>query len=489
MKKNQMNIAQSKPQKAKSSGKQALRMVGIIVCALFVFVGFGVYQTDHDTTNLLPVMLFAAWGVYLLISYIVHLKKPEQPKAKFTFGQFLRGFGIFICGSEAIVGLSLIITGLLDSSYSEMIFGGAFITALFSLFLILLIRSYHKHSRLPKVDAAPSAPAPMDVSYQPTARTDISYQQPAPEVKTVPHPTEPVKPQMLYFDLHPDIAGLVWFENGPNKNTDHFPQLDQDYTYINDDISLQFNYTQSEEPSAIDLNLEVSSVGIEEKVGYYPSYKDLTPHQRYRYLQYLQNPYDPNADIGYAFLLLYGLERHLLSDNFERAFDVVLKLRSIYQNNSFQWYSYNALLIACLKQGRADYAKRLLLTPTDNISLVLLLKIYFEIPMSAKELMSCYHELHFTPVTYIKDRPEQFEAELMQVLCDRYGTPEFPVYQHCHPNHEKKLDIVNSNYSMQIHMQAADPLSDAYFCSLCIALLTEAHQRLKMKLAQERKNH
>ena len=94
-----------------------------------------------------------------------------------------------------------------------------------------------------------------------------------------------------------------------------------------------------------------------EKLPYYPTYRSLTPEQRGIYIKFLENPFIGNVDIGYVFLLYYGLERHLIYGDYERAYKLILKLRDIYSNGSFQSYSANALVLTSLLHNKGEIAQ------------------------------------------------------------------------------------------------------------------------------------
>ena len=106
-----------------------------------------------------------------------------------------------------------------------------------------------------------------------------------------------------------------------------------------------------EEPSLIYTNQKINPTQRIEDIAtppYYPTYSGLTPEQKWVYLNLLANPYNPAIDIGFVFILYYGLERHLLLGNFEKAIDVLLKLRDVHTNKSFQSYSANAIILSCM---------------------------------------------------------------------------------------------------------------------------------------------
>jgi hypothetical protein len=163
------------------------------------------------------------------------------------------------------------------------------------------------------------------------------------------HSTEIVTRSNPSISLHEDLKGLVWFGDGPLKN------------YINENISkntfeysgirITFQMTGDEEPSLIYTKQHIiipSDISSIERPPYFPTYSGLTPEQKGLYIQLLQNPYNNNIDIGFVFILYYGLERHLLIGDYEKAFEVILKLRDIHTNKSFQSYSANAIILTSL---------------------------------------------------------------------------------------------------------------------------------------------
>lgn len=96
-------------------------------------------------------------------------------------------------------------------------------------------------------------------------------------------------------------------------------------------------------------------------LGYWPSYKDITPECRRRYLEWLASGKQAaEADIGYVFLYFYGLERRLLLDEPSAAEVHAIaaelhRLRAIYASNgSFNSYSNRLLDAVAFLQDAAN---------------------------------------------------------------------------------------------------------------------------------------
>ena len=150
------------------------------------------------------------------------------------------------------------------------------------------------------------------------------------------------------FTVHSDLTDLIWILDGPRKNFENPPHK---IVFEIDGIPVYFGNVGNTEPSAISTKMPIKDVSDITKVSrppYYPRYSELTPEQRGVYWKLLSNPYNPEIDIGFVFVLYYGLERHLLNGNYEKAFDVIIKLRDVHKNPSFQNYSAHALILTSL---------------------------------------------------------------------------------------------------------------------------------------------
>ena len=121
------------------------------------------------------------------------------------------------------------------------------------------------------------------------------------------------------------------------------------------------------DPALIDPSKKVAARGDytdRNLMGYWPSYSEIPPEARHAYLQWLAGGRkDPQADIGYVFLFLYGLERRAIVDGSGEGdaaktaeadnpaiAQEVRRLLSIYgnQNGSFKRYANDFLTVVDL---------------------------------------------------------------------------------------------------------------------------------------------
>lgn len=191
------------------------------------------------------------------------------------------------------------------------------------------------------------------------------------------------------------------------------------------------------EPSTIYKDLLVRAPDKEqfiESPPYYPSYIQLSPEQRWVYLNWLKDITQP-IDIGYVFIYYYGLERNLLLGDFEAAYNEILLLRQIHNNKSFESYSYNALLFAAALKKKPEQIFTLLQNESRNgiANEDLIFKFRFNLGISPDDLMSLARKFKGTNLRYIKSNPNLYRAALEKILTEKFDQPEY--------QHFKKFDI------------------------------------------------
>lgn len=230
------------------------------------------------------------------------------------------------------------------------------------------------------------------------------------------------------ISIHEDLKDLIWFADGPLKNYTNENSERNTFHYNGFKITIQL--TGQEEPSLIYTKQPIilpEDISKIERPPYFPTYTGLTPEQKGVYIKLLQNPYNPSIDIGFVFILYYGLERHLLVGNYKKAVNVIIKLRDVHSNKSFQSYSANALVLISMLKQKGEIAldfvnsidKSFEYAFSDN--LFLLCYLSFDLPISSKDIIRMAKTFEFSNVNYIKKYPELFEKVMENKIIDTYG--------------------------------------------------------------------
>ena len=258
------------------------------------------------------------------------------------------------------------------------------------------------------------------------------------------------------YNINPKILPLLYFTDGQLKNID----------------------SEVGEPSAISINFPVAE-GQFQKLSYYPSYSGLTSEQRNGFLTWLTTDLSNVPDIGFAFLLLYCLERHILHDEYlEESLKIISKLQSQINNGSFDYYSSTSIGYIFFIHKRLDLLKYVDLNKCD-----IKLQILLSHRLSADQLIALATEVDFRNRYYIKEYPELFKKALIESLKREFGSEYFE-YELSNIQKLKKEPYMFSNYSLrkgnnQPDLLMPDPLSDRKLCHDIYAELQKAHDQVK----------
>ena len=225
---------------------------------------------------------------------------------------------------------------------------------------------------------------------------------------------------------HPDIAPLLWYGDGEHKNWTNPDWPDEPLNLGGNTYELAHTvydlpeqkmiweyYDNTREPSAIYFSLPIRQEEAPPMPGY-PRWYRLTPGQRWKYLQYLENPYQP-VEIGYMFLLYYGLERHLYFGDYKSAVPIVFRLRGIANHPSLWFYSSNALLISAYRRNDVQTMQRVLNDFAKNkgdFNLCMFAHSVSGIPLRADEVVSYRRKFGFRNDKYMRTDPMRFIIEL-----------------------------------------------------------------------------
>lgn len=300
-------------------------------------------------------------------------------------------------------------------------------------------------------------------------------------------------------NVNSEIKHFLWFNDGPYKN--YIPEKKHAETFRINGYTLSFSTYGTEEPSLIYTQLPISIPRDESLIprpSYYPSYKELTPEQRWMYWKFLQNPYTGTHDIGYVFIFYYGLERYLFSGQSTNVADIILKLRDCYDNKSFQTYSSTALILYSIVRKDIDLANRFLASLDKKYemkispNLLILLKYSLALPLTPFEIMNNAKAFSFNNQHYIKDYPEIFLGFLQQSIKNTYGANNVPLinlFADANVSNIRAIEVpLFANISIIDKVVRIPCLIDYVpFYSEMYRLLNEAHENTKKYLAELRK--
>lgn len=309
-----------------------------------------------------------------------------------------------------------------------------------------------------------------------------------------PSPPIPITPDSAFpLNADPEIANLLWIGDGKYKN--YSPPEKR----VALDAIITFSSYKEEEPSALYLSLPISKPSenaLVERPPYFPTYRDLSPEQRWLYWEFLADPFSKKHNVGYAFLFYYGLERHLASGNLEKAFDIILKLRETHRNPSFQSYTSNALILTCIAKQRPDLALKLLESGNNctyipiQTEYLLILKYTFQMPLTAPEVIRDYQYFGFYNNRYIKGHPDLFTQTFAELLQRDFGATGIDLNQYF-PIDVKKLPVKHermfANPALEKYEIPVPIFESKELIQKISSLLSETHETVKIKLKELRK--
>lgn len=238
------------------------------------------------------------------------------------------------------------------------------------------------------------------------------------------------------------------------------------------------------EPSLIWVKLPIERNNeLETQPMYFPSYSRLSSKHRYQYLNWLKDITKP-TNLSYVFLYYYGLERQLLTGNFDLATQEIFKLLKYHDKGTFRSYAQSALIVSALYKNRLDIFEKdsFLFDSVSNESLVVRKKLGSRI--NAKELMELSYPLGLKNKRYIKLYPDDFEKEL-NILLQDYENKNgslLNIVSYDDMKKSKSLVFANSSIPSSIRMvEVPQIISNSKFKKTCIGLLEMTHNNIKIQ--------
>lgn len=280
-------------------------------------------------------------------------------------------------------------------------------------------------------------------------------------------------------DIPADVLNLLWFKDGPRKN----------YVPSRESSLMEFFMPMPGEPSCISVN-DVIGVPISPapQLGYYPSFSGLSPNEKATYLHWLKNISQP-IDIGYVFIFYYGLERFMCLNpaKLEPAINMILRLRQYHKNPSFQVYSKDSLIGACIIHHRIDLLDSLLQDLDISNKFKLAYLAAKNLYLSASDIIEISSTVGFTNKRYIKNHPKLFREILDALVKERYSELGYPLTPALLKNVPKYPVIVFANISLEDRTaNIPDITQNTAFKSDLLQLLRDTHERIKNIPMKER---
>ncbi|MFY0445915.1 hypothetical protein ACOMNI_06155 [Lactobacillus gasseri] len=266
------------------------------------------------------------------------------------------------------------------------------------------------------------------------------------------------------YKIDDDIFTLLYFTDGKYKNIDF----------------------QRNEPSAISMKWSIST-HLPQKLGYYPSLSNATPAQRNGYLKWLSDNLPSDADIGYFFILLNCIERHIVNhQKVDECVSLLSRLINLTNNDSFKYYASASIAYVYFQLDQKDIISNL------NLDKCLIeLKIIIQQKLSTTDLIKCARQVGFTNKRYIKAYPDIFNDKLVEVLKEKFGEKTFPCNFN-NPDTMPKKELHFSNISIRDKAQSIlipDSFSNEQFKEDINYCLQQAHNKVKLLLKTKRSSH
>lgn len=287
------------------------------------------------------------------------------------------------------------------------------------------------------------------------------------------------------------IRNLLWIADGKYKN--YNPDDNKKVLFENELFRIEY-FGCPVEASAIFTSLPVSfktRSDPKDSIGYFPTYRSLSPGQRWTYLEWLCDIQKP-IDVGYVFIFYYGLERRLIYGDYKEAINTILLLRQHHKNNSFQFYSNNSMIMSAILHKD----KNILLKILDNIedgsyhgNLLLIAKYLMKLGLSEKEIISLSYNVGFKNQRYVKNYPDLFKEKIKSLLSSEFGTNTLPFYD-LETKFNSKEEIVFANISFPHEVRSPflpSIIDNEAFKASILKILSASHDSLKTDLAEIRK--
>ncbi len=238
------------------------------------------------------------------------------------------------------------------------------------------------------------------------------------------------------------------------------------------------------EPSLIWTRLPIKpNSDLEDKPMYYPCYVHLNPLQRYQYLSWLQDV-TKKTNLSYVFLYYYGLERHLLIGDYDKAVDEILRLIKYHDHDKFRYYVITPLIVASLYRKRVDVFKKADFLSREVSNEALIMRALQNIHLNADDLIKLSSSVGFRNKRYIHQKPELFKEILIEKMQEdeAKSVPILNRFEISQLQKEKISAFCNLSIPERFKkLETPQLLRNKRFEKLIFNLITETHAEVKIR--------
>lgn len=287
----------------------------------------------------------------------------------------------------------------------------------------------------------------------------------------------------IRFSIPEPTRSLVWVtDENPEKATDLGGTTIR-VVFSMGSASTEENKDIYREPSLIWTLLPVrSNDRLEESPLYYPSYTSLTSEQRFQYITWLSDITKP-TNLSYVFLYYYGLERHLLIGDYDKAVEEILRLIKFHDHDKFRFYVITPLIVASLYKKRIDLLDRAPFLLKEVTNEALIMRCLKRTPLNADDLIGMSSKVGFANKRYIKLEPELFKS-LLQKNIDKEERRRGPILDRFDVTKlasEERSVFCNMSIPDKASMiKIPQLLTDKKFQEIILGLLSETHSEIRV---------
>lgn len=294
------------------------------------------------------------------------------------------------------------------------------------------------------------------------------------------------------FHIPEPTLSLLWVTDEDVSKIEHAGSITIQITLTENgaDVKQRENGFYAE-PSLIWSKLAIKpNANLETRAMYYPSYSTFSPEIRFQYLNWLRDITKP-TNLSYVFLYFYGLERHLLVGDYDKAVDEIIRLVKYHDQKSFRAYASTSVIVASLARKRLDIIDRMPSLLEEEVDEALALRIYKGTSMSPGDIIDIATRVGFTNKRYIKLHPDIFGEELQKQIDSfekQYGKL-LSVFRLEDFEREEATVFANMSIPEKLrHVKVPVILRDEKFVKAMYTLLERTHSAVKVTIANKSRN-